>query len=75
VKDNMNIDDHSYLWLQEKDKYVLVKGKHGYSVINKVDHTMLLIEDDELADAIAAEMIKQGNAVYDSILEAYADVD
>lgn len=69
----MRIDDYKYLWTTEKEAWVLVNTEHGYAIVNKNDQTALLVSSDELADALAEQMLKSGNQIYDTINEAYAD--
>ena len=71
---NVNIEEYSYLWTTRKEAYVLVNSKHGYGIVNKIDHTVLLVEDDALEDALVQEMFNEGCKVYQDILEAYSDV-
>lgn len=73
----MNISSNEFLWNEEKDKWVLVKLEEdeNYVIINRVEQTMLLIEDDTLSKAIKNEMLKHGNKVFDTIIEAYESID
>lgn len=51
----MDVDDYSYLWKEEKADYVLVNTSLGYAILNKKEHNMLLVCDDELYE----ELIKK----------------
>ena len=70
----MDIERYSYLWISEKDDWVIVDSEHGRGIINKKDKMMLLVEDDALAKALADRMIREGCSIYKSINDAYADV-
>lgn len=70
----MNIDEFSYLWTTQKEESVLVKTEHGYGIVNKKERTVLLIEDDDLAEKVINKMLQEGNRTYENILEAYNDV-
>lgn len=69
----MCIDDYNYLWTTEKQSWVLVNTEYGYAIVNRHDHTALLVSCDELADALVEQMLKSGNQIYENINEAYAD--
>lgn len=70
----MDIDDYSYLWKEEKENYVLVNTRFGYSIINKRERNMLLVCDDELDRELVKKMLENGNAIYEDINEAFNDV-
>ena len=69
------MDNYSYLWNEKKMNYALVKSDLGYGIVNKKEQAMLLICDDELEQEIVAKMLESGNKVYDSINQAYRDID
>lgn len=70
----MNIEEYSYLWTTQKEEYVLVNTDYGYGIVNKKKQTVLLISDEELAAGVIQKMMKEGNKIYENILDAYADV-
>ena len=70
----MNIDEYSYLWTTEKDKYVLVNTEFGYGIVNKTAQTVLSISDEDIYQAVIQKMLDEGNKIYENILDAYADV-
>lgn len=65
------LNEYSYIWGPDIDKYVLVKDELGDSIfsINGKELMFLLIEDDIVADAVIAKMLECGNKVYNSIAE------
>lgn len=70
------LNELSYIWEKEKDKYVLLKDKLDNSIlyINEKEIMFVLIEDDELDDLIISKMIESGNKVYNSIDELQEDI-
>ena len=70
----MNVENYSYLWNEKKEEFVLVKTDLGYAIINKKDHSMLLIEDSDLDQKLVRKMMENGNKVYDDIMQAFNDV-
>lgn len=70
----MNIDNYSYLWNEKKEDFVLVKTDFGYTVIDKRERSMLLIEESDLEQKIVRKMLENGNKVYDDIMQAFNDV-
>lgn len=65
------LNEYSYIWGADKDKYVLLKDEFGFSIlsINGKEIMFLLIEDDIVADSVIAKMMECGNQVYYSIAE------
>lgn len=65
------INEYSYIWDTEKEKYVLLDDNVGKSilVIDGEEIMFFLIEEDALADLIIEKMINAGNKVYKSIEE------
>ncbi len=65
------INEYSYIWDTEKEKYVLLDDNVGKSilVIDGEEIMFFLIEDDALADLIIGKMLNAGNKVYKSIEE------
>lgn len=70
----MCIENYSYLWNEKREDSVLVKTDLGYGIVDKKEHSVLLMEDEELEQRIIRKMLKNGNKVYDDINQAYADV-
>ena len=65
------LNEHSYIWESDKDRYVLLKDNLEYDIfyINEKELMFFLIEDDTLADLIVNKMLENGNKVYNSIKE------
>ena len=65
------LNEYSYIWGEDKDKYALLKDELGNSIlsINGKELMFLLIEDDTMADLVIAKMLECGNKVYNSIAE------
>ena len=68
------MEEYTYLWTTEKDKWVLVNTEFGYGIVNKIEQTALLVTDDELEQCLIDRMIAEGCQTYDNINDAYADV-
>ena len=68
-----NINEYNYLWETEKENWVLVNTSFGYGIIDKKNHMMLMIEDEDLEKALIDRMLREGNNVYEDITDAYAD--
>ncbi|NRS51967.1 hypothetical protein [Brevibacillus sp. HB2.2] len=58
VKIKMDLDNYKLIWTTGKENYVLVKMDGRYFVCNRVTNTLLLIEDEDLHEAIVNEMLK-----------------
>lgn len=65
------LNEYSYIWNKDKEKYVLLDDKIGKSIlfINGQEIMFFLIENDALADLIIEKMLNAGNKVYKSIVE------
>ena len=65
------LNEHSYIWESDRDRYVLVKDELEYDIIfiNEKELMFFLIEDDTLVDLIISKMLENGNKVYNSIEE------
>lgn len=70
----MNIDEFNYLWTSQKEEFVLVNTEYGYGIVNKKTHAVLSISNEQLEEKVIQKMLKEGNKIYDNILEAYEDV-
>ena len=66
-----SLNELSYIWESDKDNYVLLKDEIGYDFfcIEGKELGYLLIEDNELADAVVAKMLESGNVVCNGINE------
>ena len=64
------ISEYSYLWTAEKADWILIGSKHDYVIFNTKTQMMLLMEDEQLNQALADKMLEQGNRVYQSIPES-----
>lgn len=65
------LNEYSYIWESDKDKYVLLNDELDISILylNEKEVMFFLIEDDELSDSIITKMLESGNKVYNSIDE------
>jgi hypothetical protein len=62
----VNFDGFRFLWEEEQDEWVVLKDGYDYTIFNIKTRMVLLIdENDDLADQVAAMMILQGNRVID----------
>ena len=63
----MNTDKYKYLW--EKGNYdnVLIKGNVGYIIFNRINNSLLTIENEILNEQIIKKMLDNGNPIYKSI--------
>lgn len=70
------LDEYSYIWQTDKDKYVLLKDELGNSIlfIKEKEIMFFLIEDDVLLDLIISKMTEHGNKIYNSIAELQKDI-
>ncbi|WP_191301644.1 hypothetical protein [Lentzea cavernae] len=69
----MTISEYAYLWIPPHGRYFLVGtagAEHGYLIWDSVTRTALVIEDDDLADEVAARMERQGVPVVARIADA-----
>ncbi|OAB34380.1 hypothetical protein [Paenibacillus glacialis] len=65
----MSLEEYKYIWTENRKEYVLVKMKDGdYSIFNRMDKIALIIEDDDIYDAVINEMLKSKCEIVDSIL-------
>ena len=69
------LDEYSYIWQTDKDKYVLLNDELGNSIlfIKEKEIMFFLIEDDALLDLIISKMMEHGNKIYNSIAELQKD--
>ncbi|MCM3269950.1 hypothetical protein [Paenibacillus elgii] len=54
----MDIKEYEFLWTTQKDIHALQKMSNGYLIINIQDNTALIIEDDDISDAVVKEMLR-----------------
>lgn len=71
------LDEYSYIWQTDKDKYVLLNDELGNSIlfIKEKEIMFFLLEDDALLDLIISKMIEHGNKIYNSIAELQKDIN
>ncbi len=66
--DHMNLEEFQYIWTTNREEYVLVKVKSdGYAIFNKADSTALIIEDDDIYEAVIKKMLDNGCEVLERI--------
>ena len=70
------LDEYSYIWQTDKDKYVLLNDELGNSIlfIKEKEIMFFLFEDDALLDLIISKMMEHGNKIYNSIAELQKDI-
>lgn len=70
------LEEYSYIWQTDKDKYVLLRDKLGNSIlfIKGKEIMFFLIEDDALHELIISKMMEHGNKIYNSITEIQKDI-
>lgn len=71
------LEEYSYIWQTDKDKYVLLHDELGDSIlfIKEKEIMFFLLEDDMLYELIISKMMEQGNKIYNSITEIQKDID
>lgn len=70
------LEEYSYIWQTDKDKYVLLRDELGNSIlfIKGKEIMFFLIEDDALHELIISKMKEHGNKIYNSISEIQKDI-
>lgn len=70
------LEEYSYIWQTDKDKYVLLRDELGNSIlfIKGKEIMFFLIEDDALHELIISKMMEHGNKIYNSITEIQKDI-
>ena len=70
------LEEYSYIWQTDKDKYVLLRDELGNSIlfIKGKEIMFFLIEDDALHELIISKMMEHGNKIYNSIAEIQQDI-
>lgn len=70
------LEEYSYIWQTDKDKYVLLSDELGNSIlfIKGKEIMFFLIEDDALHELIISKMMEHGNKIYNSITEIQKDI-
>ncbi len=63
------IEPFSYLWTDEQDDWVVIKDENDYTIFNKQTQGVLLIEDADLNNKVAAMMIMAGCEVFSGVME------
>lgn len=71
------LNEYSYIWQTDKDKYVLLSDELGNSIlfIKEKEIMFFLVEDDALLELIISKMMEHGNKIYNSIAELQKDID
>lgn len=54
----MDLKEFEFLWTSQKNLYKLQTMSSGYLIINILDNTALIIEDDSISDAVVNEMLR-----------------
>ena len=65
------IKPYSYLWTTEQADWGVIIENSSYAIVNIKNHKMLLIDDEELKNKVAAMMIMMGNERFDNIDQAF----
>lgn len=70
------LEEYSYIWQTDKDKYVLLSDELGNSIlfIKEKEIMFFLVEDDALYELIISKMMEHGNKIYNSIAEIQKDI-
>lgn len=70
------LDEYSYIWQADKDKYVLLDDELGKSIffIKEKEIMFFLVEDEVLFELIVNKMMEHGNKIYNSIAELQKDM-
>lgn len=70
------LEEYSYIWQTDKDKYVLLSDELGNSIlfIKGKEIMFFLLEDDALHELIISKMMEHGNRIYNSIAEIQKDI-
>lgn len=70
------LEEYSYIWQTDKDKYVLLSDELGNSIlfIKGKEIMFFLVEDDALYELIISKMMEHGNKIYNSIAEIQKDI-
>lgn len=61
------IEDYNFLWTSEIDDWVLIGAAPDYTIFNRKTSSMMLVEDDMIAEALVDRMREHGCKVYESI--------
>ena len=65
------IEPYKYLWTTEQADWCVIIEDYSYSIVNMKTRQMLMIEDTDLNNQVAAMMIMEGNARFDNIDQAF----
>ena len=71
LEDMSIIEPYGYLWTTEQADWGVIIEDYSYSIVNTKTHQILLIEDTELNNKVAAMMIMMGNARFDNLDQAF----
>ena len=65
-------EEFSYLWEEDKEKYILVDlGNEQYSIFGVENNAAVIIESNEKAENVISRMKKSGNRIVKSELLKY----
>ncbi len=63
------LEEFKYLWMEEQDEWGIIKKEYDYVIYNKEKHEVLLIENEDLNNQVAAMMIMNGCKVVSGVFE------
>ncbi|WP_426453882.1 hypothetical protein ACP26L_15785 [Paenibacillus sp. S-38] len=64
----MNLEEYQYIWTNEREDHVLViVNGGGYAIVNRADKMALIIEDDEIYEAVIEKMLDNGCEVLERL--------
>ena len=61
------LEEFKYLWTEEQDDWVVIKEEYDYVIFNKDKQEVLLIENEDLNNQVAAMMIMNGCKVISEV--------
>ena len=67
--DMEDLEEFKYLWMEEQDEWVVIKNEYDYVIFNKEKQEVLLIENEDLNNQVAAMMIMNGCKVVSGVFE------
>ena len=63
------LEEFNYLWTEEQDNWIVIKNGYDYVIFNKEKQEVLLIENEDLNNQVAAMMIMNGCKVVSEVFE------
>ena len=66
-----NIEEYSYLWDGKQSGWVVLKDVYENTIFNKETKSVLLVEDEDLNNRLAAMMIMNNGEV----ISKYSEID